>query len=409
MSNTTSPWNWPIYLQWMFTTVLVTITTVGVFNVFIDPLGVFGSPRVEKFNSLKPHLDHHLEFSRFRAAVRLCNEIGVFGNSRAENGFDPESQIFQEKNSKAFNHAIPGSSIGTALQQMNWLQSANCLPKNIIIGVEFFDFLGGSEAKPTPTLKTHPVPTFDSKFLTESVFSLTGLRDSFSTINLQRTRYPAISTDHGFNPLLNYISEVEKSGHYALFRQRAEENIRSWKRKTLRLKPAQGGVSEDEAWLAAFLAESEKNGSTVHIVIYPYHAQIRLIIEKLGMGDLFTAWKRLIFDLAQAGVGRGGRVKVWDFSGVAPETLEAIPEKGDKKTQLKYYWEAGHFKKDLGNLVLARIYGADGDFGRELKSESLEAWLLEDRGRVTSILGTPSPLVTEVEDLLARSKRNPLP
>ena len=92
---------------------------------------------------------------------------------------------------------------------------------------------------------------------------------------------------------------------------------------------------------------------------------------------------------------------MWDFSGVAPETLEAIPAKGDRKTQLTHYWEAGHFKKELGNLVIDRLLGKQNDFGIKLDSGNIESWIAEDRHRVQALLNTPSPLVSEVHDLLA--------
>jgi hypothetical protein len=95
-------------------------------------------------------------------------------------------------------------------------------------------------------------------------------------------------------------------------------------------------------------------------------------------------------------------VEVWDFSGVAPETLEAIPAKGDRQTRLTNYWEAGHFKKELGDLVIDRLLGKQSNFGIKLNSGNIDNWLVEDRNRVLAILATPSPLLSEVEDIMAR-------
>ena len=301
----------------------------------------------------------------------------------------------------AFNHAIPGTGASTSLRQIIWLKNANCSPETIFLGVEFFDFLGGDEPHSLPTLATHPAPQRDARFFAEAVFSITGLRDSLTTLLLQRSRYPATSTDRGFNPLFNYIPEVEQSGHYTLFRQRAEENVRNWTRKPLQLRPQKGGLSDDEATVGAILAEVAQSGSTTYIIIYPYHAEIRMMIERLGMGQLFADWKRLVVGTAEMNPNQGGKVEVWDFSGVAPETLETIPAKGDRKTQLTHYWEAGHFKKELGNLVIDRLLGKQNDFGIKLDSGNIESWLAEDRHRVKALLNTPSPIVREVDDLLA--------
>lgn len=390
----------------MFGTFVIVIAAVGLFNAIVDPLGVFDSPRIAQINAIKPYLDHHRELARYQGAYRLCANTGIFGNSRAEIGFDPKNPALMAHGLSAFNHAIPGTSANTSLRQIIWLKNANCLPKTIFLGVDFFDFLGGSDPRPLPTLETYPPPIRDARFLAESVFSITGLRDSFVTLLLQRSRYPATLTDRGFNPLFNYIPEVAQSGHYVLFRQRAEENIRNWSRKPLRLRPQQGVPSDDEATVNAILTEAAQGGSTTYIIIYPYHAEIRMMIERLGLGQLFADWKRIIVGIAEKSTAQSGQVQVWDFSGIAPETQEDIPARGDRTTHLRHYWEAGHFKKELGDAMIDRMLGKQSDFGIKLDSRNIESWLAEDRLRVQSLLNTSSPTLREVEDLFAQRNKN---
>ena len=392
---------WSAYLRWMLATLALVLAATGAFNVFIDPLGVFDTPHIAGLNAIKPYLDHHRELSRYEGARRLCLDTGIFGNSRAAIGFDPQSPALTAHGLNAFNHAIPGTGPRSTYRQLLWLQAAQCQPKTVLLGIEFFDFLGGSVARPLPTLQTDPAPQRNGRFFAESVFSIAGLRDSITTLVVQRARYPATSTERGFNPLLNYIPEIEQNGHYALFRQRAEESARSWSRRPVRLQPPEGGASDDEVVLDAILAHPTATGGTSFVVIYPYHAEIRMMIERLGLGAQFAAWKRLVFASAMRQTALGGKVEVWDFSGIAPETLEAIPAKGDRRTRLAYYWEAGHFKKELGDLAMARVLGAPGEFGVKLDSAHLESWLTEDRARVQKLLGTPSPLLSEVDDVLS--------
>ncbi len=161
-------------------------------------------------------------------------------------------------------------------------------------------------------------------------------------------------------------------------------------------------MSDDEVTVSAILSKLTHAGGTTYVVIYPYHAQIRMIIERLGMGQLFDNWKRSIVEIATRIAEQGGNVEVWDFSGVAPETLEAIPGKSDHKTHLQYYWEAGHFKKALGDMVMARLLGNKQiEFGVALNNKNIDRWLKEDRKRLQEVLSAPSPLVTEVDDLFA--------
>lgn len=390
--------SWLRYLRWMFATLLTTIALCGAFNVAVDPLAIFGTPRIAGFNATKPYLDHHRDLARWQAARRLCPTAGIFGNSRAEIGFDPEHPGFAAHDLVAYNHAIPGTPINIALRQLHWLDDAGCRPKLVIVGVDFFDFLGAPPARvPPPAIP--PAPRIDGSVLAETVFSVTGLRDSLNTIAIQHASHPATLSPRGFNPLLNYIPEVSQSGHYALFRQRALENLKNWTRKAPRIHPDDGSQSVEYAGLDAFLHDAATMGATVHVVIYPYHAQIRLMMERAGLGRLFAEWKASV--LAAAEHTRTGNVaiKVWDFSGVSAETTEPIPAPGDRQTHLTYYWEAGHFKKALGDRILDRILLDRPGFGQLVTDASVDEWLIEDRRFVTDLASRPSGLIQEVDSL----------
>lgn len=391
---------WAAYLRWMLGTALAVVAAVGAANFIVDPLGVFPSPRIAGFNAVKPYLTHHREASRWAAARRVCADTGIFGNSRAEIGLDPANPIFAEKGLSAFNNALPGTSIAMSHQQLAWLQAAGCMPKTLILGVEFLDFLGDSSAPPGVAERINPTPSIDGRFLAEVVFSTSGLLDSARTIAIQRARHPATITGRGFNPLLEYIPEAALTGQYVMFRQRAQESLRIWSRKPKRLRTSEDQPSTDEVLLDAFLSRAGAAGNTTYLVIYPYHAQLRMMLERLELGDLFAQWKRRMVAQAARHTAAGHRVEVWDFSGISPETQEAIPARDDRKTQLTYYWEAGHFKKALGDRMLANMFGKESNFGRRLDASGLEAWLADDRRRVQALLATPSPLLREVDDLM---------
>ena len=400
MDSPTLSHPWARYLRWLAGTLIGLLAAVGGLNLLADPLGVFGTPRIPGFSATKPYIYHHQELARWQAARRLCPTAGIFGNSRAEIGFDPEHPVFAARSLSAFNHAIPGSGGNTAVAQLGWLQAAGCAPKIAILGVEFFEFLGGPAAVPAAT-QLSPAPRPDSAYFAEAVLSIIGLRDVANTIATQRAHNPPTTTSRGFNPLLQAIGEIEASGHYLAFRQRAQENLRMWRQKAPRLHAADGGITAGQQAVETFLARATASGATVHVLIYPYHAQIRLMQERLGLGGLFTDWKKRIFELAARHPG----VRVWDFSGIGPETLEAIPPRGDRTTSMAYYWEAGHFKKALGDKALERLFGRSDGFGIELRPDNIDAWLAEDRRRVQAQLSTPSALRDDVDELFAQARR----
>ena len=279
------------------------------------------------------------------------------------------------------------------------------MPETIILNVEFFYFFGGDTPTPLPPAESDPPPRVDARFLVETVFSLTGLRDAVNTVLLQRSRYHATLTERGFSPLYNYLGEVEQAGHYILFRQRAEENVRRWLRRPQRILPLGGGISADQQDVEAVVDLATAAGSKVHLVIYPYHAQFRLMLERLGLGQLFADWKRMVVAIADRHGGGSGSVQVWDCSGIAPEMGEGIPPAGDRRTHLRYYWVGGHSNKALADRVIARILGEPVEFGQQIDSANIDNWLLEDRRQVLAFLATPEPLLTEVDDILAHAQK----
>jgi hypothetical protein len=404
MDTTTPSMNGAAYLRWMLATAALLVAAVAAFNVAIDPLGVFGSPRIAGVDAVKPHLDHYRELTHWKAAQRLCAKTGIFGNSRAEIGLNPASPPLLAHGLAAYDHAVPGTGADLSYRQLKWLDEAGCMPHTVFLGVDFFDFLGGRAAGPMSTLDADPAPRFDARFVEEEVVSVTGLEDSLQTLSIQRARHPDVLTELGFNPLDNYLDEVTQSGAYTLFRQKAQDNIANWRRQPPRIHPASGGPSDSEQAVDAFVAKAQAAHSKVYLIIYPYHAEARLIVERLGLGALFAQWKMEMVALAARHSAPDAEVELWDFSGLSPQTLEAIPPPGDHHTQLRWFWEAGHFKQSLGDLAVERMLGAPNGFGIRLAGANVGEWVARDRAQVQALMATPSPLMTEVDSLLPPGK-----
>jgi hypothetical protein len=159
-------------------------------------------------------------------------------------------------------------------------------------------------------------------------------------------------TGRGFNPLKDYLPLARNEGYFALFQQRAEENAKTYVRK------AKGRYdTRDLEYLRAMLNSAANINSQVVLIIYPYHAQILALFEESGLLPYFSQWKSDLVKLADNVKQQNPHadIKIFDFSGYGQFQCEHIPEKGDKKTKTYWYWEGGHFKKNLGDLVLGQI------------------------------------------------------
>lgn len=95
----------------------------------------------------------------------------------------------------------------------------------------------------------------------------------------------------------------------------------------------------------------------VKLVIYPYHAQILALFEEAKLWPLFEEWKRQVIKAVEQSkrAHPNANIVLLDFSGFGPYNCEPIPAAGATGDVTKWYWEGGHFKKQLGDIVLARV------------------------------------------------------
>ncbi len=354
----------------------VGIAAVMGFVVLVDPYGVYGVLGSTRFNTVKPGLSRYqVEIKQVRAQ-RLNPDLIILGNSRAEIGFDPQANSLKLAGAHAYNLAIPGVGIDTSIRQLSQLQDAGVTPKTVILGVEFLDFLRNKTAPVAPSSAPAAVPTGPSFWQFDALFSLASMKDAIRTLRIQQDDQAITITKDGFNPLKEYRGYVRSDGYYKIFQQRAEENARSFRRKSTKSL-----LPEDVKALHTFLQMASANNADVKLVIYPYHAQILAMFEAAGLFPLFEDWKReLVAAVAEASRNNpNARFTLLDFSGFGPYNCERIPGASELRAETQWYWEAGHFKKELGDIVLARVMtertGAVSapSFGAVLEASSMQA------------------------------------
>ena len=335
-------------MRWFITTVLTSIVSIviGVYSFDTDRVG---------FNVIKPNFSRYQNEIKLSRAIILKPNVLIMGNSRAEVGFDPDAPALSRMGALTYNLAIPGTGIAVPRGQLEHLHRVGHKPKLIILGLDFLDFI--DEPEETSTLKTpenlqpkqHPVEQLFWRF--DILFSLTSLRDVLNTLIIQHKKEPSIITPHGFNPLNEYRALALNEGYYPIFRQRAEENAKIY------LKKARGSLNTDLDHPSAILEMAAQSDIDVRLIIYPYHAQILVLFETTGLWHFFEDWKLQVTSKISALKKRypEANIELFDFSGYSFYNCEHIPNKEDRKTETRWYWEGGHFKKELGDIVLEQI------------------------------------------------------
>jgi len=386
------------YLRlWLIATALLLLLVAG-FTLVVDPYGIFRLVDAPGFNSVKPQAGNHGAMVKAYQVTRVKPRALILGNSRAEVGFDPEHRAWPESARPVFNLALPGTGTAASLRYLRHsladLSDADRPPPGIVVwGIDLMDFLV-DETKPRPGRSTNQQ---DRRLLTlpdgsrnpgrlfqrvkdygEATLTLGALIDSLETLRAQDDVHARNLTPLGFNPMRDYQRIAKNEGYWALFRQRDIENLRAYLRRPKSLHDATGPSSAALDDFREVLDLCRRNNIALKLVIYPYHARLLEILRIAGHLPVFEAWQRELVHILREEARRssGAPFPLWDFSGFHEYSMEAVPPKGDRSSAMRWYWEAGHFKRELGDRILDVVLsgtGAGKGFGVRLDVGNIEA------------------------------------
>ena len=362
---------------WLLATVLM-LLAVAAINLAVDPYGIFRLVDKPGFNSIKPAAASHGAMSKAYQVLRVQPKTLILGNSRAEVGLDPNHPAWPQSARPVYNAALPGTGTATSLRYLQHvLASAAGVPAKqptlVLWGVDFMDFLT-DPTKPTPERTANTDSAESMRLMTasattrmrqqmldyaESTLTLGALVDSLTTLANQRNPYAVDLTSQGFNPMKDYLKIAADEGYWAVFRQKDLMYDKSFARFPKGIFDASGNTSKHWQDLRDIMRLCRQHGIELRLFTYPYHAHMLDTFVKTGQAPGFEMWKNsLTKALADEAIASAQPAfALWDFSTLNSVTAEAVPPKGDRKSSMRWYWEAGHFKSELGVVMLAQILG----------------------------------------------------
>jgi hypothetical protein len=394
---------------------------VAGFNILVDPYGLFRLVDAPAFNATKPTSGAHGAMVKAYQVLRVAPAGLILGNSRAEVGFDPLHPAWPTDARPVFNLALPGAGTSTSLHYLQHVLArddggASGRIKLVVWGIDFMDFLvdeatpgrPGAEARQGGRLLTNRDgsrnprrPLQELRDVGEATFALGTFVDSLNTLGNQQNPHSTDLTPLGFNPMRDYVKITADEGYWAVFRQRDLANIKAYLNRPRGIFDTTGRSSPALDDLRRVLQLCRQRGATLHLVIYPYHAHLLEIIRITGHWQAFEAWKRAIVDVLDddARTDDGNTAQLWDFSGFNDFTMEPVPPRGDRQTRMRWYWEAGHFKRELGDLILDRILAGRetaAAFGARLTRSNVDG---HNAAIAARQIGYRRTFPTEIEEL----------
>lgn len=406
------------FLIRLLATAAAVVVGCGLFTAVVDPYGLFRWVDVPGFNAIKPRASQMGTAFKYRVIDFVEPQTLLLGNSRVEMGWDP-AQLPPAAFGRAANVALPGQSLSamTAMADHAWARSR---PKALMVGVEFFDCLESAQAAPTrPAKAGSPWAADDGgwvqraerarTFLAETL-SLDALLDAIQTLLSQHNPNAADLRRDGFQTAREYPRMQAVDGPRKLFLQRDQENARARMNGATSIHYGNGDLSECFVALDRLLDDAQARGQAVWLATYPYHARLLELIGNAGLWPAYEEWKTVLVGRVEAKQQAGLKVRLWDFGSYHRYAVESIPGPGRSKPVPEWYWEAGHFRADLGTRMFGVMLGempADGLFGVELRSDNLVGHLEAVRASRVVFAAAQPQVVAELAALANAACRRP--
>jgi hypothetical protein len=401
-----------VFLWGFLGTLMSVMATAACLNWQVDPYRLFSGVDLAGPASIKIRPEANVASVKLLNAISAQPDVLILGNSRAEVGFDPGNPGLSALGARPYNLAVPGQSIID--QTRAFISVIERSPvRVVVVGLDFQDFIinAGASADGDEVVALDP-ESLRLREQAKALLTMPATRDSLLTLRLPHERYPRTLRADGFNPMLDYAGVAERSGYRVMFAQRLGETAGMYESASLGLFPAGETDSAEFAALRRLLGAAREHGVRVVLTTYPYHAQYLVLFRELGLWPEFERWKRLLVRTIEHEAMHGHdspTVELWDFSAYSDYSTLAISRKAEDGAG-QWYWEAGHFKKELGDLVLAEILQSDASaatgtaLGIRLTSQGLERWLAEQRIAAERFAHSNLELIRSVRVAIERTK-----
>jgi hypothetical protein len=372
-------------------------------NRLIDPYGLYESPRYKGLNINKPKLASNVRLAKMIAIKKKKPKAIVLGNSRAEYGIDPNHQGWSTTN--VYNLALAGGNMYEAWRYLQYAYAIEPL-NELVLMLDFSMFnaafnrrlnLNNDEfldGQLTHTIEGNAYSTFAIPTEAYALWSWDTLINSALTLLNNNDPKQEIYLDNGMRERTHNQNRIGE-GHRKIFISAEETHFLNAFNK---FSFSENGLDNFEIF-EKILIFCHQHNIKLHLAISPIHARLLETIAVKNIYNFYEMWKIKLVQINESASKKLGKspFSLWDFSGYNSMTTEAVPVMDDITAQMNFYWESSHYKAELGDMVLDRIFyfktGAKkvpNDFGMLLTSDNIETHLSKIRDdRRTWLLKNP--------------------
>lgn len=342
----------------------VTLGAVATLNYQVDPYLIhqWDTPQVQH---LRPGREKLSAWGKTYALARFQPGVVYAGNSRTELGLPVQMALFGGKD--VFNGALSGASVGDAMAMVQHAAAVSRLD-TVVWGIDApsFSLDGGNT-------------DFDRELVATDRYYLwrRGLIDikRALTIDMTMDSISLLRGTFGQNCLSSLATYGQRDDRCV------RDRIDGWGGTRAAIIPrlreyirGAGPTAEATRGFSQTVAGLCRSGTRVRLYINPTHAMTGDALYWAGKWPAMERWQAQLAELARQQRLLGCDVRLYDFSGFNSITTEAIPQVSGKP-DMQYYWETSHYRVNVGQMILARMFGGQErvpeDFGVELTPSSL--------------------------------------
>lgn len=381
---------WKKFTIQIVVSILILIAFIIALTWIVDPFDIFDSPKISHFNENKPKVGRHSRIYKACVLQKIKPKIIFLGTSRTEYGMDPNNQNFAALN--AYNCAM-GSGLPVEYEYYADVAIKNGA-KHIIIGTDLFAFYSKDLVH-----EGFDNEIFNSHIPLKYFLSIEAFKSSVKTIG---TSAPTSFLETGrVDPKL-LQDELDNLGGYKKSFQHSEKQYLSGNYGDSFCK------AKAEHWKAfeRILDKAYHHNVKVTLFISPSHANQWEILDLAQGYGIFEEFKRRLVAINEKTAFKNKKepFTIWDFTGYSTFTTEEVPKMANWK--MKWYWDSSHYKKELGDIMLDRMFAGNFSGGEEypnfgviLTSKNIEAHLAKLRVDRTRWQDSHPVDIQEIQDL----------
>lgn len=355
-SSTQKLKNYTYFNYWFFIFIFIPLLGVALFNYIIDPYDIFNRPYFGKINHNKIEKDNNDRLFKAIDIIRIKPITVLLGSSRIKQGINTHHSVL--KNQPVYNLGLNGANLYENLRYLEHTIKNQPNLKEVIIGVDFFMF--NEYRKPIASFSENRLEKHNITLQDEinSLLSLDTLLKSRETMiaSLNESEINSNYGRNGFQPH-THINDGNTIGRF-------HQSILQY----FTLNPKYKLSREYLEDFKSLVKVCQKHNIDLKVFISPSHATDGEVFRETGQWQSFEKWKRELVKITP----------VWDFSCYNSITTEKIQAK------MKNYADNSHYNKQVGNLILNRIFNQNNsqipqDFGVLITAENIEKHLQKIR------------------------------